>query len=299
MSVVTPRSERTESQPIAPSRWRVKDRLAERIARLADKTASQSKEGLPRAAEVGRGDVSTEFKRTSDKLKERVRADRLKQDYREYLLWLHEHVLDPPNEQLFFASTKEPVALAGLTVHGKNRAHGHDYRPTPCRLFEWALGCIDYDLSRLTFVDHGAGKGRVLLLASEHPFQAVTGVEFAEELHDNASMNIQQYPRSRMKCRNVDCKLDDVTKVVPPEGEAVHYFFNPFSPEIFAEVLKGIVVSYRHRPRRFYLVLIDPPPISDLIEASGVFTRVELPPVERMKIKLLSPYEVAIYRTLA
>jgi len=78
----------------------------------------------------------------------------------------------------------------------------------------------------------------------------------------------------------------------------VHYFFNPFSREVFAEVLNNIVVSYRHKPRRLYLILVDPV-ATDLIEASGVFTRMELPVQERLKLRFLSPYEVAIYRTLA
>ncbi len=211
---------------------------------------------------------------------------------------LHERVLDPPIESLFFKPTKDPVALADLTIRGNNREHGHDYRPTPCSLFEWTVAAIDYDLSRLTFVDYGAGKGRVLLLASQHPFAAIGGIEFAEELHDDAIMNIAQFPRSRMKCRNVECVLDDASQVGPPDGEAVHYFFNPFSREVFAEVLNNLVVSYRKRPRRLYLILIEPV-ATDLIDNSGVFQRLELPLIERAKVKLFSPYEVALYRSLA
>jgi hypothetical protein len=112
-------------------------------------------------------------------------------------------------------------------------------------------------------------------------------------------MNIAQFPRSRMKCRNVECVLDDASQVGPPDGEAVHYFFNPFSREVFAEVLNNIVVSYRKRPRRLYLILVDQPEVADLINNSGVFQKHELPLVERMKVKLLSPYEVALYRSLA
>ena len=148
---------------------------------------------------------------------------------------------------------------------------------------------LDYDLSRLTFVDYGAGKGRVLLLASQHPFAAVGGIEFAEELHDDAIMNIAQFPRSRMKCRNVECVLDDASQVGPPDGEAVHYFFNPFSREVFAEVLHNIVVSYRKRPRRLYLILVDQPEVTDLIDHSGVFQRLELPLVERTKVQAVQP----------
>jgi hypothetical protein len=327
MSVVRHKSDKTKPKPAAPSRRGVsaiadalskvttlrsdalRSRAADRIAKLADKTAQQtkhatetavaaSKVGLSRAAEIGRETVLPELERTGAKLKERTRPERLKQDYKNYLFRLHERVLDPPTEILFFQPTKDHVALDGLTVRGPNREHGHDYRPSPCALFKWLLGAIDYDLSRLTFVDYGAGKGRVLLLASEHPFAAIGGIEFAEELHDDATMNIAQFPRSRMQCRNVECVLEDASALGPPEGESVHYFFNPFSREVFAEVLHNLVVSYRKRPRRLYLILVDPV-ATGLIDNSGVFQRLPLPPIERVKVQLLSPYEVALYRSLA
>ena len=296
------RTKDATSNAAASARGAWRNRLAGRIAKIADKTSSQTrqatKHGIARAAEYGRENVLPEIGRTGAKLKEHARPERLKQDYREFLHWLHARVLDPPKEQLFFVPTKDPVSLSGLTISGNNREHGHDYRPTPCQLFEWTLAAIDYDFSRLTFVDHGAGKGRVMLLASGHPFAAVGGIEFAEELHDAATMNIAQYPRSRMQCRNVECVLEDASQVGPPDGEAVHYFFNPFSREVFAEVLNNLVVSYRQRPRRLYLILVDPV-ATDLVDDSGVFARMELPLHERLKVRLFSPYEVAIYRSLA
>jgi hypothetical protein len=334
MTVVPHKSDDTEAPEIAPRQSvktfassaiaRTKDawakastlkrdaansKLADRIAALADKTAKETKAatgtavaagkiGLARAAEIGRETVLPELERTGAKLKERARPDRLKQDYRRYLHLLHGRVFDARIEPLFFAPTKDAVALTGLHIKGPQASHGHDYRPSPCALFEWSLAAIDYDLSRLTFVDYGAGKGRVLLLASEHPFAAVAGVEFAEELHDDAVMNIRQYPRSRMKCREVEVMLDDAAAVGPPDGETVFYFFNPFSREMFAEVLSGIIFSYRRKPRRLYLILIDPV-ATDLVEESGVFQRIELPPAERIKARLLSPYEIAVYRSLA
>jgi hypothetical protein len=97
----------------------------------------------------------------------------------------------------------------------------------------------------------------------------------------------------------VECVLDDASALGPPEGEAVHYFFNPFSREVFAEVLHNIVVSYRKRPRRLYLILVDPPDVAEMIDSSGVFQRHELPLIERVKVNLFSPYEIALYRSLA
>ena len=305
VSQTPPASSQKRSTAIATRALRV----AERIAKLADETASQtksatatavaaSKVGLARAVEIGRENVLPEIERAGAKIKEHTRRDRLERDYRRYLLKLHARVLDPPIESLFFKPTKDPVPLAGLTIRGNNGAHGHDYRPTPCRLFEWTIAGLDCDLQQFTFVDHGAGKGRVLLLASQYPFRAVGGVEFAEELHDDATMNIAQFPRSRMKCRNVECVLDDASALGPPEGEAVHYFFNPFSREVFAEVLNNIVMSYRTKPRRLYLILVEPV-ATDLVDRSGVFQRHVLPTAERLKLKAFSPYEVAIYRSLA
>ena len=232
-------------------------------------------------------------------MRERTRPDRIKKDYRDFLLWLHANVLDSAIERLFFVPTKGHVPLAGLNVRGINKASGHDYKPTPSSVFKWALAAVaEEDIARMSFVDYGAGKGRIMLLASQYPFTQVGGIEFAEELHDNATMNIAQFPRSRMKCRDVECALDDVVNIKPLDEAAVHYFFNPFGPEIFAEVLRGIVASYHARPRRLYVILIDMD-AAELMHRTGVFQEVKLPPAERMQAQTLSPYTIAIYRSLA
>jgi hypothetical protein len=284
--------------------------IAQRIAGLADKTAGLTKQatasamaaskfGFAKAKKIGRENVLPELSRTSAKVRERTRPDRLRKDYRDFLLWLHANVLDSTIERLFFVPTKGSVPLDGLNVHGNNRARGHAYKPSPYFVFKWALSAVaEEDIGRMSFVDYGAGKGRALLLASQHPFTAVGGIEFAEELHDNATMNIAQFPRSRMKCRNVECVLDDVVNITPLDGEAVHYFFNPFAPEVFAEVLKGIVASYHARPRRLYVILIDMD-AGELMHRTGVFQEMKLPAPERMQAQTFSPYRIAVYRSLA
>jgi hypothetical protein len=286
-----------------------RSQVAERIATLADKTATQTraatatavsagKVGFAKAAQIGRDTVLPEMARAGVAFRERTRPERLKQDWREFLFWLHANA-DKGIEKLFFRPTAPTVPVAGLEVKGTNRAEAHDYRPTPKLVFDWALASVpEDDLSKFAFVDYGAGKGRVLLLASERPFAVIGGIEFATELHDDATMNIAQYPRSRMKCRNVECVHEDAAALGPLAGDAIHYFFDAFSREVFGEVLNGLVASYRNNPRRLYLILIDQEG-EELIEQSGVFRRVELPPAERVKVKLFSPHGVAIYRSLA
>jgi hypothetical protein len=281
----------------------VRSQVAERIAGLADKTAGLTKQATSSALEAGKVGIAKAAKIGREtvipKVRERTRPDRIKKDYRDFLLWLHANVLDSAIERLFFVPTKGHVPLESLTVRGNNKASGHDYKPTPGAVFKWALAAVaEEDIGRMSFVDYGAGKGRVMLLASQYPFTQVGGIEFAEELHDNATMNIAQFPRSRMKCRNVECVLDDVVNIRPLDDAAVHYFFNPFGPEIFIEVLKGIVASYHALPRRLYVILIDMD-AAELMHKTGVFQEVKLPPAERMQAQTLSPYTIAVYRSLA
>ena len=315
----------TATSAVAVRKGMLRGRLAERMAEIAGKASSNApaktvgalqptseasgQQTAPPQTPVGataspsesqpeRGNSPPQVERAGATLKEHLQPKRLKKDYRALLKRLHERVLDVQREQLFFAPTKDPAPLSGLTINSANRAFGNDYRPICCQLFDWTLAQIDEDLSNFTFIDYGAGKGRALLLAAEHPFSAAAGVEFAEELHDNAQMNIAQYPRSRMRCRNVECVLADAIQVGPPDGASIHFFFNPFSREVFAEVLNNIVMSYRSKPRRLYLILVDPI-ATDLVDASGVFARTEFSMFEDLKWKALSPYDVAIYRSLA
>ena len=301
----------------ASSRSAIRGRLAERMAEIANKTAVQAQpqspaqaaatQPAPKTAQAAAVPAPAQQPDDGGAQKandappaspSRMRLETVKAEYQSLLRKLHERVFDAPREQLFFVPTKEHAALSTLTIASPNRAYGHDYRPVPCKVFDWALDQVQEDFSKFTFVDYGAGKGRAMLLAAEHPFAAIAGVEFAEELHDNAQMNIAQYPRSNMRCRNVECVLVDAVEVGPPDGASVHFFFDPFAREVFAEVLNNLVMAYRMKPRRLYLILVDPV-ATDLVDASGVFARVEPSQADEFKLKLLSLHSVAVYRSLA
>jgi hypothetical protein len=296
-------------EPVAPptetpeaKAARARSRVAERLARLADKTASRTREATSQAVAAGRTGIAGAARlgreRLLPELKARARPERIASDWRAFLMWLHRNVLDSTIERLVFAKTADPVPLDGLTIRGQNRARAHDYRAVPYWVFNWALSAVEDDPARLHFVDYGAGKGRALLLASMHPFAEIGGIEFAEELHDDATMNIAQFSRSHMKCRKVECMLEDVANVKVPEEEAIHYFFDPFGRELFAQVLSGIVASYHAKPRRLYLVLIDMD-VGEIVHETGVFQEVQLPPNQRLMARFLSPYKISVFRSLA
>ncbi|XSG82832.1 MAG: hypothetical protein ACPW61_03365 [Methyloligella sp. ZOD6] len=210
------------------------------------------------------------------------------------ILWWHWLLFDRDFDKLLFRPTDKPAKIGTLTVHGQ-RSEGRDYRPTPTLVFEWAMSALRDDLGHYRFVDYGAGRGRVLMMAAQYPFKSIDGLEFAEELHEDARLNIAQFPRPRMRCRDVACALEDATAAAPAEGTAVHYFFAPFSRKAFAAILNKIAASLRESPRPAYLVLVDCRD-GDLVRQTGLFTRAKMHLGARIESFLFSPYRIEVYR---
>ncbi len=230
------------------------------------------------------------------RLGRRLSGSSLRRDHKRLLLTSHALFLDRPADKLFFIPTRGHVSLIGLKIPAQVRRTAHDYKPTPRRVFEWAMSAVRPPLERTVFVDFGAGRGRVLLLASHHPFARIVGAEIAAELHDDCLMNIAQYPRSLMKCRNVECEQVRATALPIPEEPVVFYFFNPFDTEIVLKVLDRIERSYKQQRRQMHLICVDMGGIN-VAETHGVFQPVAFSVRQRLTHKLLSPYSIQVYRT--
>ncbi|MGI9384393.1 MAG: class I SAM-dependent methyltransferase [Methyloligellaceae bacterium] len=231
------------------------------------------------------------------RLRERLRPRVLKQDYRRFQIFMHRVLFDRTVENLLFASSKDRVPLNQLHIRSLTRLSGRDYRPTPRLVFEWAMEALPEPVKRFAFVDFGAGVGRVLMLASHWEFEKIIGVEFAQELHDDCLMNIAQYPRSRMKCRDVTCILEDATHFDIPDQDCVLYFFNPFGENVLREVMARVARSYDRNPRRIYVISVDLAATST-IEEWRIFERIPIERQLRLKIRTFSPYTIAVYRSI-
>ncbi len=209
----------------------------------------------------------------------------------------HERILDRQIEKQAFERTRPRARLDDLMIVGPNKAHGYDYQVLPSRLFDWIFAVLPDDVREYTFVDYGAGRGRVLLLASQLNFDKIVGVEFAEELHSDAQLNVAQFPRSLMKCRDVECLLRDAADLPVPAGPSVLYFFDPFDQTVMKQVLNAVTTSYKAEPRRIYCIYVGPRH-AELFDQSEILNRVKLPIALKLKVQLLSPYSVRIYRTI-
>src|SRR6202011_5242232 len=88
--------------------------------------------------------------------------------------------------------------------------------------------------------DLGSGKGRVLLMASDYPFQRIVGVEFMPDLNRAAQKNITSYSSDRQRCTQVEAVCMDARDFQFSPDPLVVYLFNPFSKATFAQVLENL-----------------------------------------------------------
>lgn len=220
----------------------------------------------------------------------------LKRAWQHFLLFCHFQLFDKSLNRLLFVPPPEQSDLATL-LSGALEPHAPADRPIPKRLIDWALKAIVAETKSCTFVDCKAGRGRALILTARYPFDAILGVEPCAMLHDDALMNISQFPRSLMKCRSVECLQSDPAELPIPEENAIYFFFAPLDRKTMDQLLGRIVASYRKQPRRLYIVAVDPQH-HDIIENSEVFEPVPYPVSTRLKIALFSPFRITAYRTL-
>ncbi|MEJ2124445.1 MAG: hypothetical protein P8Y47_06420, partial [Alphaproteobacteria bacterium] len=148
-----------------------------------------------------------------------LRRRELRKRYGEALVFTHNKVLDRRLEQLFFV----PTLKAAVTNPAPERGILYD-GPVPTTVFNWALSALPEDLREYAFIDFHAGRGRTMLLASARNFERIVGFEYDEELFDDLQMNIAQYPRSEMVCRNLDCYRGDIDGIRIPDQPSVLYF---------------------------------------------------------------------------
>jgi len=150
------------------------------------------------------------------------------------------------------------VTLAGLEIVGGSAEHGAPYAPSHPRFLNDILRKLDIDFPRYHFVDLGSGKGRVLLVASEFPFQRIVGVEFASELHAIAVDNVKRYRSETQRCRDIVCIHGDAMKYSFPEVPTILFMFNPFRPAVMVPVLRNLQRSIERAPRDVTLLYAAP-----------------------------------------
>jgi len=155
-----------------------------------------------------------------------------------------------------YGVTTEGLVLLGdldPEAVGPSIAFATHYEPTPVGEARRLLEALPLDRETTTFLDLGAGMGRVMLLAAERGFRRVVGIEISPALAEVARHNLKAvHPgiqRGRVQVISADAACYRL-----PRGDLAVYLFNPFRCEILSPVIRrlaahsGDVVIAYHTP---------------------------------------------------
>jgi SAM-dependent methyltransferase len=154
--------------------------------------------------------------------------------------------------------TAGKIPIRDLAVQSASADSGVGYQAISPDGFRQMMAAIEADVAGWTFVDLGAGKGRALLLAAEHPFARIVGVEFSERLCEVARANVRRYRNPAQRCRTFEVLCTDAAAYPIPAGPAVVHLYNPFHEDVVARVLENLERSLEAEPRELLVLYYDP-----------------------------------------
>ena len=197
---------------------------------------------------------------------------------------------DSSFDRRFLTDTAGSVESSALGIDDPNRrASAILYLPSPTRVTRWMLDHVGIEHGDFSFVDLGCGKGRVVLVASQYPFQRVIGVDISRALTEIAERNVTSFPARARRCRSIEVLNADATSFDFPETNLVLHLYHPFDVEVTAAVLSRLERTLADRPRRVvvtYLVYSGAVP-----EVRGVFARFPWLRETRYEHSLLGNYD--------
>jgi predicted RNA methylase len=181
-------------------------------------------------------------------------------------------------DRIWGVNTEETINLFDLDdINSPNYLYGVRYQPTHSEIFRRIITAIDINHSDYIFIDCGSGKGRLILMASEFPFQRVLGVEFSPELNRIAEENIRAYKSATQKCKDLQSVCMDVATFPIPPAPAVFYLYNPFAKKVMKAFLSNIEKSLEKTLRDVY-ILYHNPILGKMWEHSSYFKKIRATP---------------------
>jgi predicted RNA methylase len=150
--------------------------------------------------------------------------------------------------------------LSSMVTERAAHKDGVAYSPTPGRQLSRILRSLPLpDVASFTFIDLGCGKGRTLLIAAEHGYRHVVGVELDPDLAQVARRNIAAYTAVKPQWTGtIEVVEGDAARYELPGTPTVLFLFNPFGPDTLRAVVAGIEQSLTACPRPFVVVYYNP-----------------------------------------
>jgi len=138
-------------------------------------------------------------------------------------------------------------------VDSPNRKRGIRYEPTRATPFRKILAAAAVPAGS-TFLDVGSGKGRMLMLAAEHGFTRVVGVDFSPSLCKIARRNLEHFVQRTDRSLSWEIVHADAAGYRCEDDTSVVYMYNPFDAVVMAGFLDGVEASLVAAPRPMWIV---------------------------------------------
>ena len=138
-------------------------------------------------------------------------------------------------------------------VDSPNRERGIRYEPTRVTPFRRILSTAAVPPEG-AFLDIGSGKGRTLMLAAEHGFARVVGVDFSPSLCEVARRNLEGFAERNHQTLSWEIVHADAAGYRPDDDTSVVYMYNPFDEVVMAGFLDGVEASLEAAPRPMWIV---------------------------------------------
>ncbi|WP_110930752.1 class I SAM-dependent methyltransferase [Paenibacillus bouchesdurhonensis] len=150
------------------------------------------------------------------------------------------------------------IRTVGMREWRNGTVRYHRYEATPYKALDRLFQVYKLNESDKV-VDFGCGRGRVSFYI-HHRFQIpVTGIEVHEKTYEEALHNKGSYRQQTGHIHApIRLKYGLAEQYEIKETDNTFYFFNPFSIEIFREVVENILQSVQEKPRTVDIILYYP-----------------------------------------
>jgi SAM-dependent methyltransferase len=145
-----------------------------------------------------------------------------------------------------------------LMIASENKAYAKGYAGTPPTVAERLIGLVADRARGFTFVDYGAGKGRVLLIAARYQFDRVVGVELSKPLIRVAAANIAVYAQKHPELCPIELVQTDAANYELPQTPCVLFFYDPFQASLMERMGQRVRESFVANPRKLFIIYYFP-----------------------------------------
>jgi hypothetical protein len=188
-----------------------------------------------------------------------------------------------PFDQMHGVDTSGLVPAKHLITGHANDEHVTAYygvAPSILRtlIAQWRETIPPHPISRYTFIDIGAGKGRGLMVASEYHFRKVIGIELNPSLAEIARQNVAHWTQTHEadftapRLAPIEVLEHDALDYDFPATATLLFLFHPFEAPVLKQLLRRIETQFDKRPCTLDLLYVNSE-CADVIDRNPAFTQ--------------------------